>query len=161
MEKLHSAFVALGSNLEDRENNLKQAIEKVRVAGIVPVKVSAFIETEPYGVTDQPSFINAVMKVETDKSPIELLRTLLAIEQNMGRIRKRHWGERNIDLDLIFYEDVIMTSEELTLPHPDMQNRVFVLLPMAEIARDYMHPVLKKSMEQLKNDLLQKLEANI
>lgn len=161
MEKLHSAFIALGSNLEDRENNLKLAIERVRFAGIIPVKISAFMETEPYGVTDQPSFINAVMKVETDKSPIELLRTLLEIELDMGRIRKRHWGERNIDLDLLFYEDVIMTSEELVLPHPDMHNRDFVLLPMAEIAPDYMHPILHKSMEQLKKELLKVLEANI
>ena len=151
---MHSAYIALGSNLGDRRANLQAAIDKVREAGIEVLEVSSFLETEPYGVTDQPSFVNAVMKVKTDLEPLELLRTLLGIEQEMGRVRKRHWGERNIDLDLLFYEDVIMTSEELNLPHPDMQNRDFVLVPLAELAEGLIHPVLKKSIGQLKDELL-------
>ena len=153
---MHTAYIALGSNLGDRKANLEEAVKCVAAAGIKVVRVSSWLETEPYGVTDQPMFMNGVMQVETDKTPLELLRTLLSIELDMGRVRKRHWGERNIDLDLLFYEDVIMTSKELNLPHPDMQNRDFVLIPLAEIAPNLMHPVLHKTIKQLLETLTEK-----
>ena len=153
---MHTAYIALGSNLGDRKANLEEAAKCVAAAGIKIVKVSSWLETEPYGVTDQPMFMNGVMQVETDKNPLELLRTLLSIELDLGRVRKRHWGERNIDLDLLFYEDVIMTSKELNLPHPDMQNRDFVLIPLAEIAPNLMHPVLHKTIKQLLETLTEK-----
>lgn len=153
---MHTAYIALGSNLGDRKANLEEAVKCVAAAGIKVVKVSSWLETEPYGVTDQPMFMNGVMQVETDKTPLELLRTLLAIELDMGRVRKRRWGERNIDLDLLLYEDVIMTSKELNLPHPDMQNRDFVLIPLAEIAQNLMHPVLHKTIKQLLETLIEK-----
>lgn len=145
----HTAFVALGSNLGDREGNLRRALELLTQNGVEIVKVSKFIETEPYGVIDQPRFLNGVCQVKTVLKPLELLRLLLTVEKEMGRVRLRHWGERNIDLDLLLYEDVIMDTEELRLPHPDMANRDFVMLPLAEIAPELKHHVLDKTMAEL------------
>lgn len=145
----HTAFVALGSNLGDRQGNLNRAVELLQQHGVEVLKVSTFIETEPYGVTDQPRFLNGACMVKTDLSPLELLRLLLSVEKEMGRVRLRHWGERNIDLDLLLYEGVIMDTEELRLPHPDMANRDFVMLPLAELAPSLIHPVLQKTMQEL------------
>ena len=145
----HTAYVALGSNLGDKEANLRRALELLIERGVEIVKTSTFISTEPYGVTDQPTFLNGVCEVRTSLEPLALLHILLAIEQEMGRVRLRHWGERNIDLDLLLYEDVVMDTQELKLPHPDMQNRDFVLLPLAEIAPALIHPTLRKNISEL------------
>lgn len=147
------AYIALGTNLGDKEKNLKQALLFLMQQGVEVIKVSEFMLTEPYGVLDQPKFLNAVCKVNTYLEPCALLRTLLAVEQAMGRVRLRRWGERNIDLDLLLYENIVMNTPLLMIPHPDMQNRDFVLLPLAEISPELMHPVLNKSMEQLKKEL--------
>ena len=145
----HTAYVALGSNLGDKEANLRRALELLIERGVEIVKTSTFISTEPYGVTDQPTFLNGVCEVRTSLEPLALLHTLLEIEQEMGRVRLRHWGERNIDLDLLLYEDVVMDTPQLKLPHPDMQNRDFVLLPLAEIAPELVHPTLQKTISEL------------
>ena len=145
----HTAYVALGSNLGDKEGNLRRALELLEERGVEVVKTSTFICTEPYGVTDQPQFLNGVCQVRTSLAPLALLHILLAIEQEMGRVRLRHWGERNIDLDLLLYEDVVMDTPELKLPHPDMQNREFVLLPLDEIAPEIIHPTLQKTIHEL------------
>ena len=150
-DSIHTAYVALGSNLGDKEANLRKALELLQERSVEVVKTSSFICTEPYGVTDQPQFLNGVCEVRTSLVPLALLHTLLEIEQEMGRVRLRHWGERNIDLDLLLYEDVVLDTPELKLPHPDMQNRDFVLLPLAEIAPELVHPILQKSIEELSN----------
>ena len=145
----HTAYLALGSNLGDKEANLRRALELLQQRWVEVVKTSSFICTEPYGVTDQPQFLNGVCEVRTSLAPLALLHTLLDIEQEMGRVRLRHWGERNIDLDLLLYEDVVMDTPELILPHPDMQNRDFVLLPLAEISPEIIHPTLQKTISEL------------
>lgn len=147
------AYIALGSNLGDKEANLRQALKMLLVKGLQIRSVSSFLKTEPYGVADQPEFINAVACVKTDLAPEKLLKLLLDTELEMGRVRLRHWGERNIDLDLLLYDDLIYYSEKLVLPHPDMQNRLFVLQPLSEIAADKIHPVYKKSIQNLLKSL--------
>mgnify|MGYP004482469047 FL=1 len=148
------AYIALGSNLGDKEKNLRRALLLLTQQGVEVVRVSSFLATEPYGVTDQPQFLNAVACVRTSLAPLALLDVLLATELAMGRVRLRHWGERNIDLDLLLYEDVVLNTPRLHLPHPDMQNRDFVLLPLAEIAPELKHPTLQKTICELKKDLM-------
>ena len=148
------AYIALGSNLGDKEKNLRRALLLLTQQGVEVVRVSSFISTEPYGVTDQPQFLNAVACVRTSLAPLALLDVLLATELAMGRVRLRHWGERNIDLDLLLYEDVVLDTQRLRLPHPDMQNRDFVLLPIAEIAPELKHPTLQKTIWELKENLM-------
>lgn len=148
------AYIALGSNLGDKEKNLRRALLLLTQQGVEVVRVSSFLSTEPYGVTDQPQFLNAVACVRTSLAPLALLDVLLATELAMGRVRLRHWGERNIDLDLLLYEDVVLDTPRLRLPHPDMQNRDFVLLPLAEIAPELKHPTLEKTIYELKENLM-------
>ncbi|HIU64202.1 MAG TPA: 2-amino-4-hydroxy-6-hydroxymethyldihydropteridine diphosphokinase [Candidatus Avacidaminococcus intestinavium] len=135
-------FIALGSNLGKRSFYIKEAIKRLQEEGLELLAKSSLIETQPYGVTDQPNFINAVISMKTSLEPQVLLQLLLQIEQELGRVRKRHWGERTIDLDLLFYDEVILQEKNLILPHPDLQNRDFVLGPLVEIAPNLRHPVL-------------------
>jgi 2-amino-4-hydroxy-6-hydroxymethyldihydropteridine diphosphokinase len=145
MKKL--AAIALGSNLEsrygDRKANLWEAVERIRELGEVTAVSSAY-DTEPVGYLDQPRFLNAALVLETSLEPMELMGALLGVEQAMGRERVGAVakGPRVIDLDLLLYGDVVMNTTELTLPHPEMMERRFVLEPLAEIAPEIMHPVL-------------------
>jgi dihydroneopterin aldolase/2-amino-4-hydroxy-6-hydroxymethyldihydropteridine diphosphokinase len=142
-------YIALGSNLGDRAGNLLRALQLLPAWGVHIKKVSDFLETKAYGVTDQPDFLNAVARVETRLEPEQLLQVLLQVEKVMGRVRKRHWGERNIDLDLLLYGSLVYQSKTLTLPHPDMLNREFVLAPLAQLAPDLVHPVAGKTIQEL------------
>src|ERR1700722_2567314 len=146
------AAAALGSNLEsrfgDRRANLLEAVR--RLGGLGEVRgVSSFYETEPVGFVAQPRFLNAALVLETALEPPELMRGLLAVERAMGRERVVAKGPRVIDLDLLLYDDVVMETGELVLPHPEMQERRFVLEPLAEIAPGMVHPVLGLTVGEL------------
>lgn len=146
----HEVFVALGSNLGDSRAQIEEAVTKMdATAGIQVEAVSTLIETEPYGVTDQPSFLNGAARISTLLAPHELLDELHRIEAEAGRERIIHWGPRTLDLDIIFYDDLVMSDDDLCIPHVDMHNRSFVIEPMKELAPYKMHPVLKKRMVEL------------
>jgi 2-amino-4-hydroxy-6-hydroxymethyldihydropteridine diphosphokinase len=154
------AAIALGSNLEsrfgDRAENLREAVRRIEALGEVRA-VSSFYDTEPVGYREQPRFLNAAMLLKTELGPRELMRGLLGVERAMGRIRggrEREGGAvpkgpRVIDLDLLLYGDWVLWAEELMLPHPRMEERRFVLEPLAEIAPEWVHPVLGATVREL------------
>ncbi len=150
----HRAFVALGSNMGDKQGYLNGAVDALRADKCVRVKqVSAYRVTAPYGGVEQDDFLNAAMEIETLYDPQELLDALHVIEQAARRERLVHWGPRTLDLDILFYDDLVQDDPALILPHPDLHNRDFVLGPMAELAPNFVHPVLNKTMKQLLNEL--------
>ncbi|CBZ02704.1 2-amino-4-hydroxy-6-hydroxymethyldihydropteridine diphosphokinase [Clostridium botulinum] len=146
---MHTAYVAFGSNIGEKESYIKRALEKIEERGIEIIKVSSIYETEPYGVLDQDSFLNGVVKIETNLTPENLIGELLNIEKQLDRVRERRWGPRTIDLDIIFYDDLIINEKDLVIPHKDMENREFVLKPLCDIDENFIHPVLKKSVREL------------
>ncbi len=146
MEKL--VYISLGSNVGDRAANLQVAIERLRKSGAVQ-GVSGFYETEPVELREQPWFLNCVVALETGQSAQELLRRVLAIEQEMGRTRLRDKGPRSIDIDILLYGQDVVEERGLKIPHPAMQERRFVLEPLAEIAPEAVHPTLKKTVREL------------
>ena len=145
--------IGIGSNLGDRQENCLEAVRRLEQHDVPVLKRSSMIETEPWGVTDQPHFINLTIEVETDLSPEELLLLLKNMEKAMGREKTAHWGPRVIDLDILFYDDRIIDSADLQIPHPHLHERDFVLLPLMEIAPEKIHPVLKKKISELKTQI--------
>jgi 2-amino-4-hydroxy-6-hydroxymethyldihydropteridine diphosphokinase len=148
------AAIALGSNLGNREANLRAAMESMRSLGEVK-RISTFHDTAPVGYLDQPRFLNAAVLLRTTLPPQELLQALLAIEQQMGRNRATAVpkGPRVIDLDILLYGDAVLDTPTLVLPHPQMHERAFVLKPLAEIAPGMMHPLLFCTVDQMLADL--------
>jgi dihydroneopterin aldolase/2-amino-4-hydroxy-6-hydroxymethyldihydropteridine diphosphokinase len=156
----HRAYVSLGSNMGNRQAYLEQAVDQLRKdKRIKDLKVSSWITTAPYGNVEQEDFLNGAAQLDTLYTPEELLHRMQELELLAGRKRTVHWGPRTLDLDLIFYEKEILETEELVLPHPDMENRTFVLRPMCQLNKNFRHPVLQKTMEQLLQALEEKEQA--
>lgn len=136
-------YIGLGSNLENPLQQIKTAINDLQsLAGVTIISVSSLYQSPPMGPADQPDYINAVLSLETSLSPHQLLDTLQSVEQLHGRERKRHWGERTLDLDILLYGEQRIDDERLKIPHPGMHERAFVLFPLAEIAPEIEIPGL-------------------
>lgn len=149
-------FLSLGSNKGDRLSVIQQAVNFLSNDNSIEIAAaSSFYETEPWGKKNQNWFVNAVIAIRTNLSPIELLRVCQDIEAKLGRDRKNEerWGERPIDIDILFYDDLIFSNEILTIPHKDVHRRAFALVPMLEIKSSYVHPVLKKDILTLHEEL--------
>lgn len=146
-------ILSLGSNVGNRIDNMNKAIEILSNKGIRIKQISSFYETEPWGVKEQAKFLNAVIKAETSLSPQELLLCIKSIESELGRKETFRWGPRMIDIDILFYDNQVINNDELTIPHPLIQDREFVLLPLVEILPDWIHPVLSKDIKTLLNEL--------
>jgi 2-amino-4-hydroxy-6-hydroxymethyldihydropteridine diphosphokinase len=146
------AYLSLGSNVGDRVAHLRDAIARLESIGRV-VSVSSFYETEPVEVTDQPWFLNCAVGLETALTAEQLMAQLLQIEQEMGRRRIQKKGPRTIDIDILLFDDLILDSPDVTIPHPAMQERRFVLEPLAEIAAEARHPGVKKTIRELLEEL--------
>jgi len=140
MTQSSKIYLGLGSNLGDRQSNIVQALQQMK-SQVTVEEVSSFYETEPVGYLDQPRFINAVCRISTQLPPLELLHFLKRIERRMGRQPSFRDAPRPIDIDILFYDDLVIESPELTIPHPRLPQRAFMLVPLAEIAPDLIHPV--------------------
>lgn len=151
MKKL--VYLSMGSNLGDREKYLREAISRLQDLGVIR-QISAFYETQPVEVqTEQPWFLNCALAMETELMPLEFLRRMLGVEQSMGRARTEPKGPRTIDLDILLFGNDVLDTPELTVPHPAMHQRRFVLEPLTEIAPDVMPPVLKRTVRELLDSL--------
>ncbi len=145
----YPVFLLLGANLGEREATLKQAVQLISER-IAPVMAqSQLYETAPWGVIDQPAFLNQVIQIQTELSPKKVLEQTLKIEKHLGRERRLRWGARVIDIDILYYEHFILEDSDLHLPHPRLHERRFTLVPLVEIAPDFVHPVLKKTNREL------------
>jgi len=137
---MNGIYLSLGSNLGDRMKNLQEAVRLLHSEGLKIVKQSAVYETAPWGFTDQPSFLNAVVEVATTFNPHELLTLCLQTENRLGRKREMKWGPRIIDIDILFFGDVVLHEDQLAIPHPGIAARLFVLMPLCDIAPNEQHP---------------------
>jgi len=147
------AYIGFGSNLGDRDGYIRQALsELASTDGITLLRVSSLYETAPVGYTNQGKFLNGVAEIETSVPPHTLLALLKGIEAKLGRQHRVRWGPREIDLDILIYGERQISTPELTIPHPEMQRRGFVLIPLAELAPNLCHPVLGKRIAELLKD---------
>ena len=147
----HRTYLALGSNMGDKEGYLDLAIKEIEADNnFRKMRESTRIETAPYGGVADEVFVNSVVEVETLYAPYELLDAVHHIEEKGNRVRKERWGNRTLDVDIIFYDDIVVGDSELAIPHPDMHNRDFVLTPMKELNENFVHPLLNKRIKDLK-----------
>jgi 2-amino-4-hydroxy-6-hydroxymethyldihydropteridine diphosphokinase len=148
----HTVYIALGTNLGDRKSNLRTAIDAMP-PDVKVVAESHIYETPPWGYEDQPAFLNMVVKAETDLGPEALLKYLKQLEVELGREGNFRWGPRLIDLDILFYDDLVINTPPLIIPHPRLHERAFVLVPLADISPDFIHPVIEKRISALLDEV--------
>ena len=146
---MNTAYLLIGGNVGDRAANLQTALKRISETCGTITSTSSLYETAAWGNTNQPSFYNQAVVVTTPLSPVALMDQLLEIELEMGRIRTQKYGPRTIDLDILMIDELVISSEKLTIPHPQMQNRRFALLPLVEVAPTLTHPLLDQSIEDL------------
>lgn len=151
---MHLAYIGFGSNIDDRFSYIQRAITALsETEGITLQSVSSLYKTAPVGYEAQDEFLNAVVVIKTRFSPHALLHTLKQIETDIGREHRTRWGPREIDMDILIYGDLCLQTPDLTIPHPEMHRRRFVLVPLAEIASDLVHPVFEMTIQSLLNQL--------
>ena len=154
--KLHTAFIGVGSNIGDRYSNIINSKEKIdSSADSKVVEISKIYETEPVGYLDQDNFLNCVFKIETNLTPDQLIKFLLEVEKILKRERVIRWGPRIIDLDILLFDDLVILSKDLVIPHPRMHERMFVIKPLCDLTPYYVHPVLNENCYRI----AEKLEA--
>lgn len=155
--KWHKVYLGVGSNIGDKMGYIKLALCKLEECGYIKeIKCSSLIETEPYGGVEQDVFINGAIELYTTLSQYDLLDFLHDIEKEARRERKVHWGPRTLDLDILFYDDLVMDEESLSIPHKDMENRTFVLEPLMELCPDLYNPRTKKTVKEMLDELRSK-----
>ena len=146
----HRAFIAMGANLGERENTIRAALARLDAHAAVEVEaVSDLVETTPVGGPPQPNYVNAAARLKTNLAPLALLELLHRTESHFGRRRTRRWGPRTLDLDLLLYDHVALDTPEITLPHPRMHERLFVLEPLAQVGPDAVHPTSGRTVREL------------
>ncbi len=150
----HTIFLCLGTNMGDRVRHLQDAIDSLPPA-VTVVQLSSIYETKPVGYTEQKEFLNQVLKAESGLPPFELLNHVKIIETKMGRTPTFRFGPRPIDLDILFYDDLVLETPKLTIPHPRLPDRAFALVPMVEIAPDWVHPVMQKTVREMLESISQ------
>ena len=156
---MNTIFLGLGSNLGDRLKNLKKAIEEIELLVGNITQKSAVYETKAWGKNEQPDFLNMVIELKSQFSAEDVLNKTQKIETDLGRIRKEKWGSRTMDIDVLFYNNEIIVTNRLNIPHILIEKRKFVLLPLAEIAATFFHPVLKKTINQLLSESTDNLDV--
>jgi len=154
---MNNVFLLLGSNLGHRKEFLQQAIMHISYDVSPDIRLSSVYETQSWGKTDEPNYLNMVVEVKTDLPAQTILERILSIEQVMGRKREEKWGSRTIDIDILYYNSEIINKPGLHVPHPQLHNRRFTLEPLVELAPSFVHPVLNKTNSELKNELLDSL----
>jgi len=153
---MNRVFIGLGSNVGDRLRYLQRAVTALgELPGTSVKNLSAVYETEPVGLKDQPTFLNAVVEIETTLDVRSLYAALKEIERQLGRVTRQRWGPREIDLDLLYYNDMVLSDSDLSVPHPEVSNRRFVLIPLAEIAPEFIDPVRNTTIREMTQTLTQ------